>query len=77
MSIRNGNLSGVGTPVRDDERKRIETARAMAALHGILAEPSRDEHGRRTIILTRGAWTREVLIDQLADALARLKAVCA
>lgn len=52
--------------------KKLETARAMAALHGILAEPSRDESGRRTLILTRGAWTREVRVTKLADALAEL-----
>lgn len=52
--------------------KTVATARAVAALHGILAEPSRDERGRPTIILTRGAWTREVAVAHLADALAEL-----
>lgn len=57
------------------DQKRLETARAIAALHGILAEPSQDEHGRPTIILTRGAWTREFPVNQLSTALDEVKVV--
>ncbi|HYD75328.1 hypothetical protein [Ramlibacter sp.] len=50
------------------------TARADAALQGIAAEPSHNEHGRPTIILSRGAWTREVPIEKLREALDELGA---
>lgn len=53
--------------------KDLHTACAVAALAGIHAVASRDERGRRTVILSRGAWTREVPIDRLADALAEAR----
>ncbi len=57
----------------DPPEKAIATACAAAALEGIVATPSRDELGRRTLILTRGVWTREVLVDQLQDAIAEAR----
>jgi hypothetical protein len=53
--------------------KRAATACAVAAIHGIEATPSRDDHGRHTLILRRGVWVREVLIEHLADALAEAR----
>lgn len=53
--------------------KAMATACARAAIAGIEARPSRDEWGRRTLILTRGPWTREVRLEELADALAEAK----
>lgn len=53
--------------------KTVLTAQAVAAIQGMTAEPSRDERGRRTIILTRGAWTREVPVAQLREVLSALK----
>lgn len=53
------------------------TAHAKAALlgiSGIQVAPSRDDHGRQTIILSVGALTREVPVAQLDDALIELKA---
>jgi hypothetical protein len=55
--------------------KAQATAVAEALLAGISAVPSRDEHGRHTVILTRGPWTREVLPENLAAALAEAKAL--
>ncbi len=55
--------------------KAVMTACAEAALAGIVALPSRDERGRRTIILSQGAWTRVVLVPDLHEALAELRAL--
>lgn len=57
----------------DTVDKAQHTALATAILAGLYAEPSRDDKGRRTVILTRGAWTREVPIERLADALAEAR----
>lgn len=51
------------------DEKRVSTLTAQAAMEGIVVYPSRDDYGRRTVILSRGAWTREVRIEQLAEAL--------
>lgn len=56
-------------PASHEDAKRVSTLTAQAALEGIVVLPSRDDYGRRTVILTRGAWTREVRIEQLAEAL--------
>lgn len=54
--------------------KQLSAIRAKAAYYeGIAVEPSRDERGRRTLILTKGAWTREVAVEDLADAFAELQ----
>jgi hypothetical protein len=59
--------------VNDFEAKRIASAQAIAALHGIVAEPSRDDRGRATLILTRDNWTREILPTELGAALEELR----
>ena len=51
------------------------TAVATALLAGIMATPSRDDRGRRTIVLTSGPWTREVLPEHVGEALAEAKAL--
>lgn len=51
--------------------KALATGCAEAALVGIVATPSRDDHGRPTLVLTRGVWTREVQLHELAEALAQ------
>ncbi|NML43516.1 hypothetical protein HHL11_07135 [Ramlibacter sp. G-1-2-2] len=56
-------------------RKIIATACAEAALLGIVATPSRNDRGEPTIVLTRGAWTREIRPDELAEALAQARAL--
>lgn len=58
----------------DRDAKELANACAQAALAGIVATPQRDDRGRRTIVLTRGAWTREVRLHEVAEALAEAKA---
>jgi len=58
-------------------RKRVNTAVAECALHGIVAVPSRDDRGRPTLVLSRGGWTREVAIERLAEALAEARQLAA
>lgn len=53
--------------------KAVATAVATAALEGIVAVPSRDDRGRRTVVLSRAHWTKEVLLADLAQALAELR----
>jgi hypothetical protein len=53
--------------------KAQATACAKALLAGIRAEPSRDDRGRPTVILSRDAWCREIEPQQLADALAEAR----
>jgi hypothetical protein len=55
--------------------KSLATACATAALHGILATPSRDDRGRATVILSAagGLWVREVLVCDLPAALTEAK----
>lgn len=60
------------TPICPDE-KAVATAQAEAALAGILCTPSRDERGRRTVILRRGVWVREALIENFRAALEEAK----
>jgi hypothetical protein len=55
--------------------KAQSTACATALLAGILATPSRNERGQRTVILTKGPWTREILPEQLREALAEVRAL--
>lgn len=55
--------------------KETTTALAKCALLGIVATPSCDERGRRTIVLSRGAWTKETLPEGLAQALEEAKAL--
>lgn len=57
----------------DNLEKLISTGCAQAALAGILATPSRTDEGKASIVLTKAHWTREVLPEQLADALAEAK----
>lgn len=54
--------------------KDVQTACAIAAWHGITAQPSRDEQGRRTVILTCGPWTTEVTPNKLQQALSDYRA---
>jgi hypothetical protein len=60
-------------PAASRPEKEVATGVAAAALAGIVAVPSRSEEGRRTLILTRGAWTREVPLEQLREALDEAK----
>lgn len=53
--------------------KTISRCCAVAALQGIVATPSHTDDGKRSIVLTKAHWTREVLPEQLADALAEAK----
>lgn len=53
--------------------KAQATACARAVLAGILATPSRLDDGRRSVILTSGPWTREVLPEQVGEALDEVK----
>lgn len=51
--------------------KDQDTACAIAAQHGILATPSRNDKGQRTVILRTagGLWVKEVEPANLAEAL--------
>ena len=55
-------------PLAPSSHKTTATAIAQAALAGIEALPSRDDRGRRTLILRRGAWCKEVLLEHLNEA---------
>ncbi|MGE3348314.1 MAG: hypothetical protein AB7I35_12850 [Ramlibacter sp.] len=57
--------------------KPVATACAQALLAGIQVALSHDDKGMRTLILSRGAWTRETTVDRVADAIAEAKAVAA
>lgn len=52
-----------------DQTKEFITLTAQGAMAGIMVVASRDDRGRRTVILTRGAWTREVCIEKLREVL--------
>jgi hypothetical protein len=61
--------------IAPDTPKAVVTALAEAARAGILASAARDDRGRRTVILTHGAWTREVPPEGVAAALEELRAI--
>lgn len=51
-------LPGTRTPVQSpDQLKRLATARARAALHGLVVHAMPDDAGRPEFIVTQGAWT--------------------
>lgn len=51
-------LPGKGTPVQSpDQLKRLATARARAALRGLVVHAMPDDAGRHEFIVTQGAWT--------------------
>lgn len=59
-----------------NQAKWLDTLVAAVALHcGIAVTPSRTDRGERTVILVRGAWVREVSIEELCTALEEAKAI--
>lgn len=52
-----------------EHTKEFSTLAAQAALAGIMVVASRDDRGRRTVILTRGARTLEVPIEKIKETI--------
>ncbi len=55
--------------------KEVMSAIAQAALAGIVAIPSKTDRGERVIVLSRGAWTREIRPADLAEALLEARTI--